>query len=122
MRRILLSLIFLLGSSYVFADYNQDLELRRLLDDLPGFIEYKDETIADKYLTAREYISLIKAGVLYVEHSEVVINAQEYFDEYCEKIIEYDNSSKEKLTFHDFFEWTSNYIRTNRGKFPKPTK
>ena len=50
MRRILLSLIFLLGSSYVFADYNQDLELRRLLDDLPGFIEYKDETIADKYL------------------------------------------------------------------------
>ena len=46
-------------------------------------------------------------------------NAQDYFDEYCEKLLEYDKTSSQKLTFNDFLEWTANYIRTNKGKFKK---
>ena len=119
MRKNIICLIFLLCTTYVFADYNQDLELRKLLDDISGFIEYQDESISSKYFSANEYITLLKQCILVSNQLDVVMNAKEYFDEYCKKIIEYDESNTNKLTYHDFREWTANYIRTNKGEFQK---
>ena len=122
MKRMILCIIMLVSCFSVFADYNQDLELRRHLDMFPKFLEDQDSSIADDYYTAWQYITVIKMCFLESGNLEIQLNAQEYFDEYCEKLKEYDNNSSQKLTFHDFLEWTADYIRTNKGKYKKETE
>ncbi|HHX58116.1 MAG TPA: hypothetical protein GX710_08880 [Clostridiales bacterium] len=120
MKREITLVLFVFVVFRLFADYDDDLQLRRLLIDIPGFCETQDSSLPEKYVSAGEYISTVKLIILGVEKIEVVLNAKEYYDDYCKAIKEYDNSVSHKLTFHDFYMWTDNYVQTNRGKYPKP--
>ena len=119
MKKLFFCIAMLLCSLCAFADYNQDLELRRHLDMFPKFLVDQDPSIADAYYTGAQYIFVIKMCFIQSDNLDIEVNAQEYFDEYCEKLLEYDKSSTQKLKFNDFLEWTANYIRTNKGKFKK---
>ena len=85
----------------------------------PKFLVDQDPSIADAYYTGAQYIFVIKMCFIQSDNLDIEVNAQDYFDEYCEKLLEYDKTSSQKLTFNDFLEWTANYIRTNKGKFKK---
>ena len=119
MKKLFFCIAMLLCSLCTFADYNQDLELRRHLDMFPKFLVHQDPSIADEYYTGAQYIFVIKMCFIQSDNLDIEVNAQDYFDEYCEKLLEYDKTSSQKLTFNDFLEWTANYIRTNKGKFKK---
>ena len=119
MKKLFFCIAMLLCSLCAFADYNQDLELLRHLDMFPKFLVHQDPSIADAYYTGAQYIFVIKMCFIQSDNLDIEVNAQEYFDEYCEKLLEYDKSSTQKLKFNDFLEWTANYIRTNKGKFKK---
>lgn len=110
----------LLSCVCLFADYNQDLKLRRELDCIAGFLEYQDSSIANKYFTGADYLLFLKTGFFYANEMNIVEEAQDYFDEFCEKVLEYDQSSPKKLTYHDFLTWTHDYVVKNKGKFLKP--
>ena len=47
MKKLFFCIAMLLCSLCAFADYNQDLELRRHLDMFPKFLVHQDPSIAD---------------------------------------------------------------------------